>query len=64
MEMAQTFATVVPVSMTLDPIRAAEQLRPYVAPMFPEVWFSATANKTTKRSGFGGPFFDSAPLWE
>lgn len=34
-EMAQTFATVVPVSMTLNPIDAARQLRPYVAPMFP-----------------------------
>lgn len=37
-EMAQIFATVVPVSMTLNPIDAARQLRPYVAPMFPNAW--------------------------
>eukprot|EP00438_Fugacium_kawagutii_P014280 Skav215765 [mRNA] locus=scaffold106:387551:388855:- [translate_table: standard] len=34
-EMAGTFATVVPVPLTLDPIHAAQQLGPYVAAMFP-----------------------------
>ena len=68
-EMAQTFATVVPVpglslnvaaqlsvacgfhevSMTLNPIDAARQLRPYVAPMFPNVWLpDVLTNEATK----------------
>eukprot|EP00438_Fugacium_kawagutii_P025389 Skav207377 [mRNA] locus=scaffold2496:88341:89957:+ [translate_table: standard] len=35
-EMARSFATVVPVPLMLDPIHAADQLRPYVAAMFPQ----------------------------
>ncbi|CAJ1360607.1 unnamed protein product [Effrenium voratum] len=35
-EMARTYATVVPVHLSLDPTTAASQLYPFVAPMFPE----------------------------
>ena len=35
--------------MTLNPIDAARQLRPYVAPMFPNVWLpDVLTNEATK----------------
>ena len=36
-EMSQTFATVVPVCLSLEPTRAGHQLLPYLAGMFPKV---------------------------